>query len=82
MAKLFRKKTDAFIDKFSKSFDKSYNEIINNLQSYSSIGNYSTSSVPNGIFFNSKVPTFNGKGLQLVPDVVRRNMHHNHKYLL
>ena len=80
--KTVSKKTDAFIDTFSKSFDKSYNEIINNLQSYSSIGNYSTSSVPNGILFNSKVPTFNGKGLQLVPDVVRRNMHHNHKYLL
>ena len=80
--KTVSKKTDAFLDTFSKSFDKCYNEIINNLQSYSSIGNYSTSSVPNGILFNSKVPTFNGKGLQLVPDVVRRNMHHNHKYLL
>ena len=80
--KTVSKKTDAFLETFSKSFDKSYNEIINNLQSYSSIGNYSTSSVPNGILFNSKVPSFNGKGLQLVPDVVRRNMHHNHKYLL
>jgi hypothetical protein len=80
--KTVSKKTDAFLETFSKSFDKSYNEIINNLQSFSSLGNYSTSSVPNGILFNSKVPTFNGKGLQLVPDVVRRNMHHNHKYLL
>jgi glutamyl-tRNA reductase len=76
------KKVNALLDFTEKNVNKIFQDLINNINSFSSVGSYSTSSVPNGILFNSKFPTYNGKGLQLVPDAVRRNMHKNHKYLL
>ena len=51
------------------------------MKAYSSLGQYSTSSLPDNMLFNSKFPTFDGKGLTLVPDSVRKNMHHSRKYL-
>ena len=75
------KKIDAFKQTFETNFKKSSADIISSVKAYSSLGMYSTSSVPDNILFNSKFPTFDGKGLPLIPDSVRKNMHHSHKYL-
>jgi len=74
-------KIDAFKQTFESNFKKSYMDIISSVKAYSSLGMYSTSSVPDNILFNSKFPTFDGKGLSFIPDSVRKNMHHSHKYL-
>ena len=75
------KKIDAFKQTFETNFKKSSADIISSVKAYSSLGMYSTSSVPDNILFNSKFPTFDGKGLSFIPDSVRKNMHHSHKYL-
>ncbi len=74
-------KIDAFKQTFETNFKKSSADIISSVKAYSSLGMYSTSSVPDNILFNSKFPTFDGKGLSFIPDSVRKNMHHSHKYL-
>jgi hypothetical protein len=74
-------KVDAFKQTFETNFKKSSADIISSVKAYSSLGMYSTSSVPDNILFNSKFPTFDGKGLSFIPDSVRKNMHHSHKYL-
>jgi hypothetical protein len=79
--KLKHPKIDAFKQTFETNFKKSSADIINNVKAYSSLGQYSTSSLPDDMLFNSKFPTFDGKGLTLVPDSVRKNMHHSRKYL-
>ena len=78
---LRHKKIDAFKQTFESNFKKSSADIISSVKAYSSLGMYSTSSVPDNILFNSKFPTFDGKGLTFIPDSVRKNMHHSHKYL-
>ena len=74
-------KIDAFKQTFESNFKKSYTDIISSVKAYSSLGMYSTSSVPDNILFNSKFPTFDGKGLSFIPYSVRKNMHHSHNYL-
>jgi hypothetical protein len=74
-------KIDAFKQTFETNFKKSSADIISSVKAYSSLGMYSTSSVPDNILFNSKFPTYDGKGLSFIPDSVRKNMHHSHKYL-
>ena len=58
-------KVDAFKQTFETNFKKSSADIISSVKAYSSLGMYSTSSVPDNILFNSKFPTFDGKGLSL-----------------